>query len=279
VAAAASLGSLAGSIAAEPGPPPAPWFRRTRRWVQTNLNEQDPASYDALLWSDYWRRVRAQGVIVNAGGIVAFYPTRLPWHHRALSLGERDLLGEIAAAAREAGLTVLACMDSTRTYEEVYRAHPRWFARDASGQPFRSGDLYTVCVNGPWVDECVPAILREIAEGGPAAAQWSSWQGHSYLRLPASGRAAVLEGFEETDLPPFGGRLEVVRPGPSSRVVLTYVPELPQSPPENVWMREPTTSVAVRGRALAHHHRLSCRPASAAGPAAGRGRRGAVLGR
>ncbi len=155
-----------------------PWFLSTRRWVQTNLNEQDPETYDAALWADYWKRTRAQGVIVNAGGIVAFYPSRFEWHHRARALGQRDLLGEILAAARRAGLTVLARMDSTRTYEDVFRAHPDWFARDASGQPFKAGDLYTVCVNGPWVSECVPAILREIAERyRPDGFTDNSWSG------------------------------------------------------------------------------------------------------
>jgi hypothetical protein len=122
VTAGAAAAATAGSAAtlAGTGAPPAergsvPWFRGTRRWVQTNLNEQDPATYDSASWADYWARVWAQGVIVNAGGIVAFYPSRFEWHHRALALGERDLFGEILGTARRAGLTVLARMDSTRT--------------------------------------------------------------------------------------------------------------------------------------------------------------------
>lgn len=162
----------------EPEAGPTPWFRRTRRWVQTNLNEQDPATYDPGLWAEYWKRVGAQGVIVNAGGIVAFYPSRFEWHHRALALGGRDLFGEILGAARAAGLTVLARMDSTRAYEGVFRAHPGWFARDAAGQPFEGGDLYTACVNGPWVKDCIPAVLREIAERyRPDGFTDNSWSG------------------------------------------------------------------------------------------------------
>jgi hypothetical protein len=172
--------SLAVSGAAPPEAARAgvPWHRRTYRWVQTNLNEQDPASYDPGLWADYWQRVRAQGVIVNAGGIVAYYPTQHPWHHRALGLGDRDLFGEVARAARAAGLTVLARMDSTRTYEPIFREHPDWFARDGEGRPFRGGDLYTVCVNGPWVKDCVPEILREIASRyRPDGFTDNSWSG------------------------------------------------------------------------------------------------------
>ena len=181
-ATAAGLAAAGAPRAARPAhaadEPRAPWFTRVRRWVQTNLNEQDPATYDPAPWADYWRRTRAQGVIVNAGGIVAFYPSRHEWHHRARALGDRDLFGEIAESARAAGLAVLARMDSTRTYEGVFRAHPDWFARDAKGEPFRSGDLYTVCVNGPWVSECVPALLREIAERyRPDGFTDNSWSG------------------------------------------------------------------------------------------------------
>jgi hypothetical protein len=155
-----------------------PWFRRTCRWVQTNLNEDDPASYDQAFWTAYWHRTHAQGVIVNAGGIVAYYPTRFEWHHRADRLGSRDLLGEIAAAARAEQLTFVARMDSTRTYEEVFKAHPDWFARMRDGAPFRAGRLYTVCVNGPWLTECVPAMLREIAERyRPDGFTDNSWSG------------------------------------------------------------------------------------------------------
>jgi hypothetical protein len=161
-----------------------PWFRRTYRWVQTNLNEDDPASYDQQFWTDYWRRTRAQGVIVNAGGIVAYYPTQYAWHHRADRLGDRDLFGEIASAAHRNQLTLLARMDSTRTYEQAYTAHPEWFARDRNGEPFRTGRLYTACVNGPWLTECVPAILREIAERyRPHGFTDNSWSGLGQDRI------------------------------------------------------------------------------------------------
>jgi hypothetical protein len=78
---------------------------------------------------------------------------------------------------------------------------------------------------------------------GPAPSPWSSPEGHTYLRLPAGDRPDALFGFAETDILPFGGRLEVVRPEASARVALTFVPDSPQSPPENVWMREPRTTI------------------------------------
>jgi hypothetical protein len=67
---------------------------------------------------------------------------------------------------------------------------------------------------------------------------------HSYLRIAPEGRHhPVLAGFEETDILPFGGRLEGIKPAPGAEVLLTYVPPFPVYPPETAWMRAPRTDV------------------------------------
>jgi len=136
----------------EESPAPAgklPWYRRTLRWGQTNITEIDPARYDIAWWRKHWRRTHTQGVIINAGGIVAYYPSAVPLHRPAQFLDGRDLFGELCRAAHEDGLVVFARMDSNRAHEEFYRAHPDWFAVDAAGQPHKAGDLFVTCVNGP----------------------------------------------------------------------------------------------------------------------------------
>jgi hypothetical protein len=158
--------------------PKAPWYRRTLRWGQTNITEIDPARYDVGWWRGQWNRTGTQGVIVNAGGIVAYYPTRVPLHQPAAQLGGRDLFGELCHAAHEDGLAVLARMDSNRAQEACYHAHPDWFAVDAEGTPYRAGDLFVTCVNGPYYQEHIPAILREIAERyRPEGFTDNSWSG------------------------------------------------------------------------------------------------------
>jgi hypothetical protein len=155
-----------------------PWYRRTFRWGQTNLTEKDPVRYDPDWWRSYWRRTRIQGVIVNAGGIVAYYPSKHSLHYRARFLGERDLYGEIVRAAREEGLTVLARMDSNRADETVYLEHPEWFAVDADGRPYRAGDLFVTCINGPYYREFLPSVLEEIiARSAPDGITDNSWSG------------------------------------------------------------------------------------------------------
>jgi len=86
---------------------------------------------------------------------------------------------------------------------------------------------------------------------------------HSYLRLspdvgkniygPQTGREPehsnprhpVLDGFEATNILPFGGLLNQVEVYPDSEVPLTLIPEFPIYPPETSWMREPRTDLAA----------------------------------
>ncbi|MBI5691996.1 MAG: beta-galactosidase [Verrucomicrobia bacterium] len=173
LASAATPGSTS-----EPSPAAVPWYRRTLRWGQTNITEIDPPRYDIAWWRQHWKRTRTQGVIINAGGIFSYYPTRITFHRPARQLGERDLFGELCRAAHDEGLVVFARMDSNRAHEDLYRAHPDWFACDAAGRPHKAGDLFVTCVNGPYYEQHIPAILREIAERyRPEGFTDNSWSG------------------------------------------------------------------------------------------------------
>lgn len=155
-----------------------PWYLRAYRWGQTNITEKDPVRYDIPWWREFWKRTEVQGVIINAGGIVAYYPSSFPLQHRAEFLNGRDLYGELAAAAHEDGLVVMARMDSNRTAEDFYRAHPDWFARRADGQPYRAADKYITCINSPYYGEYLPDVLREIvARSRPEGVTDNSWAG------------------------------------------------------------------------------------------------------
>ena len=84
---------------------------------------------------------------------------------------------------------------------------------------------------------------------------------HTYLRLlpelrakingpevgnepAASGaRHSVLDGFDQTDILPFGGVLDELKLDIAAEVHLTFVPEFPIYPPETSWMREPKTNI------------------------------------
>ena len=155
-----------------------PWYRTTLRWGQTNLVECDPARYDEQWWREHWRKTRVQGVIVNAGGIVAYYPSEFPLHHRAEKLGDRDLYGDVVRAARDEGLKVIARMDSNRVAEDFYKAHPDWICLDIDGNPYRQADKYVTCIGSPYYSDYLPRIMEEIiARSHPDGFSDNSWAG------------------------------------------------------------------------------------------------------
>ena len=155
-----------------------PWYRRITRWGQTNITEADPATYDIKWWRSYWKRTRIGGIIVNAGGIVAYYPSSIPLHRQAESLGGRDLFGELCRSAHEDGLAVFARMDSNRADEKFYNAHSDWFTIDKSGKPYKAGDLFITCINSPYYNDHIPSVIKEIIDlYHPEGFTDNSWSG------------------------------------------------------------------------------------------------------
>lgn len=107
-----------------------PWHAVMRRCGQINYNERDPLTMDAEAWGDYWASLKVDAVLLNGGGIVAFYPTQVPYHHRSEFLGGRDLFGEIVAVMKRRQIRAVARMDCNLAYEDALKAHPEWFERN-----------------------------------------------------------------------------------------------------------------------------------------------------
>ncbi len=77
-----------------PGDALTGWFDRPMRWAQLTLVENDPGRFDPGFWLDYFARIRADAACLSAGGIVAYYPTEIPLHHRSAWLGTTDPFGD-----------------------------------------------------------------------------------------------------------------------------------------------------------------------------------------
>jgi len=141
-------------------------FDRAMRWAQLTLVEDDPVKYDPKFWLDYFRRIRADAACLSAGGCVAYYPTKIPFHHRSAWLGDKDCFGELYEGCRKLGMLVLARTDPHATYQDVYDAHPDWIAVDAQGRKRRhqaSPEMWTTCALGPYNFEFMTQVTREIA--------------------------------------------------------------------------------------------------------------------
>jgi hypothetical protein len=153
------------SAAAWPGDALTGWFDRPMRWVQLTLVENDPGRFDPGFWLDYFRRVRADAACLSAGGIVAYYPTEVPLHHRSTSLGASDPFGTLVAGCRALKMHVIARTDPHAARDEVKVAHPDWIAVTRAGQPYRhwaNPDLWVTCALGPYNFEFMDRVHREI---------------------------------------------------------------------------------------------------------------------
>ena len=156
-----------------------PWYRLVTRWGQINITENNAADFDIEWWRKYWKRTETQGIVLNAGGVVAYYPSKVPLHPRAKFLGDRDLFGELCRVAHEDGLVVFARVDSGKTDEAFYKKHPDWFAIDENGKPYKyRRKSYITCINGPYYSRHIPAILTEIASiYQPEGITDNNWEG------------------------------------------------------------------------------------------------------
>ncbi len=148
-------------------PDAAGWTHDVMRWMQVAFTEDNPVNADPAYWFALFRRAHADGVCLSAGGSVAFYPSKLPLHHRAKYLGDRDLFGEMVRGCRDLKLRILARIDPHAMAQEVFAAHPEWAACTEDGKPRRhwaAPDMYVSCQNGGFMFELMPQVLTEVTE-------------------------------------------------------------------------------------------------------------------
>ena len=141
------------------------WATKPMRWAQLTLVEDDPAHFDLKFWMDYFKRTKSDGVCLSGGGCVAYYPTAIPFHHRSVWLGDRDIVGELVTGCRKLGMSVLIRTDPHATYDDAQAAHPDWIAVEANGKPRRhwsSPEMWVTCGLGPYNFEFMTAVHREL---------------------------------------------------------------------------------------------------------------------
>ncbi|MCJ7448659.1 MAG: beta-galactosidase trimerization domain-containing protein [Bacteroidales bacterium] len=158
------------------------WFDRPMRWAQLTLVENDPGRFDPDFWLAYFKRVHADGATLSAGGIVAYYPTDVPMHHRSNWLGDFDPFGYLLEGCRKMNMPVIARTDPHATWQNVFEAHPEWIAVTANGEKRRhwaNPELWVTCALGPYNFELMTQVHNEIMERYQPDGIFSNrWAGH-----------------------------------------------------------------------------------------------------
>jgi hypothetical protein len=147
------------------GEPGEFWYQRLRRVGQINMTEADPVQLNIDEWADYWASLKVDAVQVSVTGILAYYPSAVPYHKHGKFLNGRDFFGDCLRAAKKRGLRVLARMSPDLQWEDALKPHPEWFQRDAQGNFLPHTEdrrLYRTCMFSTYFSEHIPAIMREI---------------------------------------------------------------------------------------------------------------------
>ncbi len=162
--------------------PEEPWFDKSMRWAQLAFVEKDPARYDPDFWLDYFKRIHADGALLSAGGVVAFYPTAIPLHHRSDWLGDSDPVGYMVKGCRKMNMSVVLRTDPHATRQDMYDAHPDYISVTADGEKRRhwaNPALWVTCAYGPYNFEFMTAVHKEIMERyAPDGIFSNRWSGH-----------------------------------------------------------------------------------------------------
>ncbi|MFI7612672.1 alpha-amylase family protein [Nonomuraea terrae] len=163
------------------------WPVAATRWTQLTLAEDDPLHFDVDFWTGLMRDSRSNAVCVSAGGYIAYYPTRVPYHYRSRHLGDGDPFGALVAAARGLGMHVMARVDPHAMHADAAQAHPEWLARDAEGGPIEHWaypGIWLSCAftgyHREFVTEVAREIVREYDVDAIFANRWEGYAGISY---------------------------------------------------------------------------------------------------
>ncbi len=177
-------------------------WRRPFQVLQTNLQpvdalmDADAAVAAALDYgADTW--------LLNAGGILSFYPTDLPFQTRSPMLADRpsgDLLGDAVAAAHARGVKVIARFDMSKVSGEIASAHPEWLYRAHDGSPQLYNGLASACPSAAYYQERTFDVLDEVLERYDVDGVFFNWfnfneRDYSEVMHGPCHCEACLEGF------------------------------------------------------------------------------------
>lgn len=139
------------------------WTDYPWRLVQTNLRETDMADMNAQTYVEWLKDMKATVAMINTGGIVASYPTKVEDHTQSEFLSG-DSLQTLMEECHKAGIRVIARMDFSKARRAVYERHPDWAYRDKNDEIIDyNGDVH-MCICGGYQQQKALEILREAAQ-------------------------------------------------------------------------------------------------------------------
>ncbi len=145
---------------------PQPWWESPFRVFQTNIREID-ATMDVQKAVSDVLDFGANAWLLNTGGIVSFYPSKLPHQHPSPWLARRpsgDLTGDATREAHSRGVKYLARMDFSKLHRDQLENHPDWFFVSSRGTRQEFNGTYATCPSAPYYQEKSFEAISEILD-------------------------------------------------------------------------------------------------------------------
>ncbi|MDQ3701871.1 MAG: beta-galactosidase trimerization domain-containing protein [Chloroflexota bacterium] len=170
------------------------WWRQPFRVFQTNIREidsgldvqqnvKDILDFGCNVW------------LLNAGGIVSHYPSRLPHQHPSPWLKDRpsgNLVGDAVEVAHANGLRLIARCDFSKLHRDQFERHPDWFYVSPTGERQLYNGLYSTCPSAPYYQEKSFEVFGELLDTFPIDGLFINWFLHP-LRDYSGNRYGVCQ--------------------------------------------------------------------------------------
>jgi hypothetical protein len=150
------------SVSAQPDS--TPWWKSNRlRVIQVNLPDYEAATLHADSLVEDLVNYSANTVIINAGGIMAFYPTKLPFHYTNPHM-KPNTLGHVVKKCHDKNIKVIVRFDFSRVHESIFKVHPDFCYISPTGERIINTNMYAVSINGPYVQQHAFDIIQEVLD-------------------------------------------------------------------------------------------------------------------
>ncbi|MEO5979621.1 MAG: family 10 glycosylhydrolase [Chryseolinea sp.] len=141
------------------------WKANNLRVIQTNLPAYEGSLNTDSLLQDL-NRFSANVLIINGGGIMAFYATKLEYQYTNPYMNPQ-MLNDVVAKCHAAGIKVIVRFDFSRAHKSIFEKHPDWFYISPDGERIINDDMYVVSINAPYEQEQMFNIVGEVINTFP----------------------------------------------------------------------------------------------------------------
>jgi hypothetical protein len=186
-----------------------PWWKRNNlRVMQCNL----PA-YEATLNVDHLitdlLRFSVNTLIINGGGIMAFYPTDLDFQYTNPYM-QPEMLSDIVEKCHAHQIRVITRFDFSRFHRSIFNDHQDWAYISPKGERIINDDMYMASINAPYVQEKSVAIVKELISKYPVDGIFINMPGYSTRNVYEGSYHGIDQNkFDQKRFAKFSGGLDL----------------------------------------------------------------------